>query len=181
MADLNNKQRAFVEHYLQCWNASEAARRAGYSAATARAQGARLLTNVDISEEIRRRLAELQAGADEVIKGLTDHARASMEDFIELLGDGNATVDLDKAKRAGRLHLIKKLKSKRRTLKKGEVEYETEIELHDAQSALVQLGRHHKLFTDKVEDDRVKALLDELADIRRRRAELARARETDRA
>jgi phage terminase small subunit len=31
------------------------------------------------------------------------------------------------------------------------VETEVEFELHDSQNALVQIGRHHKLFTDKSE------------------------------
>ncbi len=52
------------------------------------------------------------------------------------------------------LHLIKKIRLKRRrSLKAGqEWEQETiEIELHDAQAALIQIGRHHRLFTDRVE------------------------------
>jgi hypothetical protein len=118
----------------------------------------------------------LKAGADEVITRLTDHARGTMEDFIVVGEGGDAAIDLNQARDRSRLHLIKKIKSKRRKLKDGILEFETEIELYDAQSAVVQLGRHHKLFTDKVEDDRVKALLDELADIRRRRAEIERAR-----
>jgi phage terminase small subunit len=32
MAKLTDKQQLFVLHYVQCWNASEAARRAGYGA-----------------------------------------------------------------------------------------------------------------------------------------------------
>lgn len=36
------------EYYASCGNAAEAARRAGYSEKTARQQGERLLTNVDI-------------------------------------------------------------------------------------------------------------------------------------
>jgi len=42
----------FVAEYLVDLNATQAALRAGYSARTARAQGARLLTNVDIAREI---------------------------------------------------------------------------------------------------------------------------------
>lgn len=45
---MNARQRAFCEHYAACGNAAQAAREAGYSAKTARQQGERLLTNVDI-------------------------------------------------------------------------------------------------------------------------------------
>lgn len=178
---LNNRQRAFVEHYLRCWNASESARLAGYSVNSARSQGVRLLTDANIQAEITRRLAELKASADEVITRLTDHARGTMEDFIVIGEGGDASINLNQARERNRLHLVKKLKSKRRKLKDGNLEFETEIELYDAQNAIVQLGRHHKLFTDKVEDDRVKALIDELADIRRQEAELAKAQAGDSA
>jgi len=178
---LTRKQQAFVEYYLQSWNKSDAARRAGYSVKTAYSIGHELLKKPEILAEITRRLEELKASADEVITRLTDHARGTMEDFISINGDGTASIDLVSAQTANRLHLIKKMKSRHRRLKGGGTEIENEIELYDAQSALVQLGRHHKLFTDKIEDDRVKALLDELADIRRRRAELSRARDADTA
>ena len=29
-SELTDKQKAFINHYIQCWNATEAARRAGY-------------------------------------------------------------------------------------------------------------------------------------------------------
>ena len=51
----------FVEEYLKDLNATQAAIRTGYSVKTARSQGQRLLTNVDIQEAIqdaRRRLSE---------------------------------------------------------------------------------------------------------------------------
>lgn len=178
---LTHKQQAFIEHYLQCWVGAEAARRAGYSVKSARDAASRLLTDADIQAGITRRLDELKASADEVITRLTDHARGTMEDFIAINRDGTASIDLVAAQTANRLHLIKKMKSKHRRLKDGETEIENEIELYDAQNALVQLGRHHKLFTDKIEDDRVKALLDELADIERREAELAKAQPTSQA
>lgn len=176
MMALTNKQQAFVEFYLQCWNASEAARLAGYSKDSARTLGSRLLANVDIAEAIRVRLVELKASADEVLTRFTSHARGTMESFLLVRDDGSASLDLVKASEAKQLHLIKKLKTTRRTLKDGESEITNEVELYDAQAALTQMGRHHKLFTDKIEDDRIKALNDELNDIRARRAELERAR-----
>jgi len=51
---MNDKQRKFAEHYAICSNAAEAARKAGYSERTARSQGQRLLTNVDIVKYIRK-------------------------------------------------------------------------------------------------------------------------------
>lgn len=50
---MNERQRRFAEYYAACGNAAEAARHAGYSERTARSQGQRLLTDVDILEYIR--------------------------------------------------------------------------------------------------------------------------------
>lgn len=49
---LTPKQQRFVEEYLIDLNATQAAIRAGYSAKTAKQQGGRLLTNVDVSEAV---------------------------------------------------------------------------------------------------------------------------------
>jgi phage terminase small subunit len=53
---LSDKQRSFIDEYVVDLNASKAAVRAGYSPRTARSQGQRLLTNVDILAEIHKRL-----------------------------------------------------------------------------------------------------------------------------
>lgn len=51
---MNDRQRRFAEAYAACGNAAQAAREAGYSASTARSQGQRLLTDVDIIAYIRQ-------------------------------------------------------------------------------------------------------------------------------
>jgi phage terminase small subunit len=45
---LNEKQKAFCEYYASSFNATESAKKAGYSEKTARSIGQRLLTYVDI-------------------------------------------------------------------------------------------------------------------------------------
>ena len=138
---MNNRQRVFIEEYLRCWNASEAARRAGYKG-KANVTGARLLANVSISAEISRRLQELQMGTDEVLIRLTRQARGSMADFLDT---ETSQIDLARAERAGMLDLIKSFKHST-----GKVET-VSIELYDAQAALALVGRAHKLFVDRTE------------------------------
>jgi phage terminase small subunit len=151
---LTPKQRAFIAEYLKDFNGTQAAIRAGYSERTARQIANKLLTLVDISEAIDAEIAERSMSADEVLKRLAEHARADMGDFLDI-GSMAFQVDLEKAKEKGITHLIKKVKMRTTTtLSKEGVETEThdiELELHDPQAALVQLGRHHKLFTDKTE------------------------------
>lgn len=52
---LNEKQKAFCEYYASTFNATESAKRAGYSERTAYSIGQRLLKNV----EVQKYLAEL--------------------------------------------------------------------------------------------------------------------------
>jgi phage terminase small subunit len=58
MPILTPKQRLFVVEYLKDLNATQAAVRAGYSEKTARSQGQRLLTNVDIAAAIKKAIDE---------------------------------------------------------------------------------------------------------------------------
>ncbi len=55
------KQKKFVEEYLLDLNATQAAIRAGYSKKTAKSQGQRLLTNVDIQAQITKLRDKLSA------------------------------------------------------------------------------------------------------------------------
>ena len=75
MGDLNTRQKLFCNEYLIDLNATQAAIRAGYSERTARSQGQRLLTNVDIRAYIDERLQEqeetLIASQEDVLKTLT--------------------------------------------------------------------------------------------------------------
>ena len=133
---LTSKQQAFVAEYLKCWNASEAARRAGYSEHTASEQGSRLLANVSISAEIERRKAEITMSADEVLARLTEQGRAAYSGYFT--ADG--TVDLGKMISDGKGHLIKKVKP---------TQWGKEIEFYDAQAALALLAKANGL--DRIE------------------------------
>lgn len=151
---LTNKQRVFVEEYLRDFNATQAAIRTGYSPRTANEQGSRLLSYVSIKEAIAERIAQRRMSADEVLDKLSDIARGDMGDFLDV-GSMGFSIDLNKAKEAGKLHLLKKVKMRTTTtLSKEGVETEThdiDIELYDKVSVLEKMGRHHKLFTDKTE------------------------------
>lgn len=72
---MNRKQEAFVNEYVKCWNASEAARRAGYSKRSAGVYGHELLHKPEISEKIEQKIEELKMSADECLMLLADEAR----------------------------------------------------------------------------------------------------------
>lgn len=135
---LTAKQQVFINEYLTCWNASEAARRAGYSERSARKLGAELLTKPDVRTEIDARLAEMTMTADEALVRLAEQARSAYAGYIQ--DDGS--VDLAAMKRDGKMHLVKGIKRTRH----GDV-----IEFHDAQAALFKIAGVHGLTVERVE------------------------------
>lgn len=158
---MNYKQRIFIEEYLQVWNASEAARRAGYSEKTAYSIGWELLRKPEIAEAIRRRVADTTVGTNEGLALLSAQARANIAPLFkiaerwteapratdeiveETLGTDEKgdpvrlyrvrciVLDLDKLLDQQYGALIRKLKD---SPKEG-----LTIELHDAQAATVKL------------------------------------------
>lgn len=155
MARLSYKRRVFVEEYLRCWNATEAAKRAGYSPRTARSQGQRLLTNVDIQAAIKARLAEKAMWADEVLLRLAEQARAEYAAYF----NADGTVDLARMLQDGKGHLIRGTKWDRNN--------NLTVEFYDAHTALVDIGKHLGLFKDGVQvdiSDALAGVLERLAD-----------------
>jgi phage terminase small subunit len=151
---LSLKHQVFCAEYIRCWNATDAYQAAYPKASreTARRNGSDLLTKTDISAEIQRRVDELTMGGQEVLARLAEHARADYKDFITVADNGDINLDMMKAE--GKTHLIKKVTQRRtiRTTKDSQIdETVLSVELHDAQAALVQIGKHHKLFTDQVQ------------------------------
>lgn len=55
---MNHKRKTFIAEYLISGNATEAAKRAGYSARTAYSTGQRLLKNVEVMQEIQQKQNE---------------------------------------------------------------------------------------------------------------------------
>lgn len=140
---LTDKRKAFVDEYFKDWNATQAAIRAGYSESTAYSQGARLLKNVEIAEAIQEKINERAMSAEEVLDRLADQARGVDSSYYNG-ALGMLYLDAEKLIADGKAHLIKKVHYD----KDGDL---SSVELYDSQAALVHLGRHHKLFTDKVD------------------------------
>jgi phage terminase small subunit len=149
---LKPKQRMFVEAYLSTWNATEAARQANYTHPDV--QGPRLLGYVGIRATIDARLKEKAMGTDEVLARLAEQARVSIADFTtskivnltndkgEPTGETIQMVELDWEKVQARGHLIKSITNTR---------HGPRIELHDGQTALIQLGKAQRLFVERHE------------------------------
>lgn len=150
---LNPRQLAFCRFYVQCWNGTRAALKAGYKNGSGIHNTASKLLRSDAIKVEVARLSRLQTiGKNEITARLSSHAKADIIDFFSPVYaevDGVPTdeivgfrLDLNKAIEAGQTHLIRKITQDRY----GKLQ----VELHDAQSALVQLGRKYGLWLDKV-------------------------------
>ena len=94
---LKGKQARFVEEYLVDLNATQAAIRAGYSPKTARSQGNRLLTHVDIqaalSEAYMKRSERTELTQDWVLRGLEENTNRALCRVPVLDNEGKETGD----------------------------------------------------------------------------------------
>ena len=138
------KQRRFVEEYLVDLNATGAAKRAGYSAKSARTRGYRLLQNPEVAAAVAKaqdkRTARTQVSADRVV---TELAKVAFGDPRRLLSWGPGGVvlrdssELTEAEAA----LVSEV-SETRTAAGGT----RKVKLHCKLTALNALGKHLGLF-----------------------------------
>lgn len=98
--NLNPRQQLFAEYYMGVsnFNATDAARRAGYSMPYA--AGYRLSKNVHVLSRVRERMAGAQMDADEVMARLTNIGRLNVEHCLEEVTDSKGVVKVVKANRA---------------------------------------------------------------------------------
>ncbi len=173
---LTKRQQLFRDYYLVSFNATDAARQAGYKHPNQ--QGPELLKQPHIAAAIEERLGEVAMSANEVLARLTEHARSDIGEFLDI--DGN--LDLKRMKDSGMTRLVKKLntsKASGTTPKGGDWERETvTLELHDAQAALTTLARYHGLLGARGNEadpiHQVGMTLDEWrAEVAKRRADAA--------
>jgi phage terminase small subunit len=143
-AKLTDKQRAFVESYLQNWNASKSARCAGYKGNdnTLQSVGWENLRKPAIRDAIAQRCEENRITADEVLSRLRSLAQSDLGDLCDVLAHDTIGGILRAARDAGLSYLIKKVKES----KDGVME----VEFHDSLRALDILARH--LISTKLED-----------------------------
>jgi len=148
---LNDKQSAFVDAYLRTFNATKAAKEAGYSEKTAYSIGHNLLKQVEIKDALRVRYEANAMTANELLHHLAEIARGNIDDVI----DNKGNLDLARARELGKSPLIKSVRSKTVlfTDKDGEGSetFESEVGMYDRMKALELIGKHLAMFTDKVE------------------------------
>lgn len=138
VSTLTPKERAFLINYLAGETQVKAAATAGYK--QPEKQGWRLANSPKIRAAIDEILTAQEMPRLKVIALLSQQAEAAYAPYLRSQS-GRLSVDLDNLIADGLGHLIKGVK---------ETRYGQVVEFYDAQTALVQMGRYHGLFTDNV-------------------------------
>lgn len=167
---LTPKQQRFVEEYLVDLNATQAAVRAGYSAKTARQIGDENLSKPDIAEAIGKAIAEQSErtgiSADRVLTELAKIGFSDIRRAVKWFSQANvAMIDATEGEiEDGSVRFA--VANQVELISSADIDDETaaaiseismtdkgglRVKFHDKRAALVDLGRHLALFTDKVQ------------------------------
>jgi phage terminase small subunit len=153
---LRAKQQRFIDEYLVDLNATQAAIRAGYPRKTAGIIGFENLKKPNIAAAIQRamdaRAKRTEITADRVLREIACLGYSNVMHY-HVDGSNNLVLSPDAPPEA--MRAVSSIKRKTRIIpqKQGEpiVEHEIEFRLWDKNTALTNLGKHLKLFTDRLE------------------------------
>lgn len=156
MRKLTARQSRFVKEYLISLNASDAARRAGYAPQNVRVVSTNLLKKPHVSAAVakaQKKVADkLEITAERVLREIALCGFANMDDYTASDGD-TLRLDLSKTTREQRAAIAELTEDTTGGTGDGErkLVLRTKIKLWDKSRNLELLGRHLKLFTDKME------------------------------
>lgn len=158
---LTEKQRRFVDYYVETGNASEAARRAGYAEKAAYRTGSENLRKPQVKTAIDARLKELEdkriAKADEVMQFLTSTLRGEVKEervVVEGTGDGMSDARIIKVQVSAR----DRLEAAKSLLKR----YPMQLDAKEQKLRLQKLEAEIRA-AEQVDDDAV-TIVDDLGD-----------------
>ena len=135
------RQRLFVSAYLENGgNATAAARKATYR--TPEVDASRLLRNAKVRAAIDAGLKGAAMPANEVLARLSEIASDGLASFVNVHESGAWSIDLKRAKKAGKLWMLKKIKP---------TDEGPEIESYSVLDALDKLAKVHGLYLERQE------------------------------
>lgn len=153
---LTPKEEIFVREFLATGNATKAAIAAGYSASSAGVTGSKLLKKAKVAQELanlrEKLLSKLEITAERVLAGLGELAFFDPRKMFNPDGSMKKVTEMDDAT----VHALAGMDVEKlfKHFGKGQAEEVgtiTKVRLADRGLNLERLGRHFKLFTDKLE------------------------------
>lgn len=178
--ELSPKEQIFIREFLASGNATKAAAIAGYSAATAGQTGYKLLKKAQIQSELatlrEKLLSKLEISAEKVLQGLAELAFFDPRKMFNPDGSMKKLTEMDEAT----VHALSGMDVEKlfKHFGKGQAEEVgtiTKVRLADRGLNLERLGRHLKLFTDKLEVDGKLSMATVVREVRQRKQEYERS------
>jgi phage terminase small subunit len=165
--ELTKKQQVFVAEYLVDLNATRAAIAAGYSKHSAEITGCKLLRNAKVSEQISKKTAKrfekLEITADRVLQEIAKLAFLDPRKFYDENGNLKPVTELDDETAACLASVEVFEEFAGRGDEREKIGQTKKVRFADKGMNLERLGKHLKLFTDKVEHSGKLTLEDLLA------------------
>ena len=174
MARNNSRHDRFCREYIKDLNGTRAAIAVGYSAKTADRAASRLLSNVEVrallAKLTKKHADKLDLSAEKVLAELSSMGFSNMLDYMKVTEEGGAYVDLSSLtqKQAVAIQEVtvdEYVEGKGKHARKVK---RTKLKLVDKIRSLELLGKHLKLFTERVEVTGMAGLADAIAEARKR-------------
>lgn len=164
---LTEKQKKFCDEYIKLGNATQAAINAGYSKRTARSQGQRLLTNVDIKNYIDERMEQLASerimSAQEILERLSLIANAKIKETVVVANaEGYSEVEKPpdfKTQIQAMKELLKRYPDNDRLLEQTLRKLTAEADITEFKAAMIQSA------TDKSTEEKLDELLGKISEV----------------
>lgn len=164
---LTEKQKIFCDEYIKLGNATQAAINAGYSKRTARSQGQRLLTNVDIKKYIDERMEQLASerimSAQEILERLSLIAKADIKETVVVANaEGYSEVEKPpdfKTQIQAMKELLKRYPGNDKLLEQQLRKMKADADIAEFKAAMLQLA------TDKSTEDKLDELLGKISEV----------------
>ncbi len=176
MARTNSRHDRFCREYIKDLNGTRAAIAVGYGKKNARKIASRLLTNVDIQARVaeltKKHADKLDLDAEKVLSELSSMGFSNFLDYVNITEEGDAFVDLSSLtqEQAAAIQEITVNEYMEGKGKDGRKVKRTKLKLVDKIRSLELLGKHLKLFTERIEVSGTAGLAEALAAARKRRA-----------
>jgi len=147
---MTTKQKIFIDSYIAGgFNATKAAKQAGYSEKTAYSSGQRLLKDVEIKVEIEKRieqhLTEIGVNKKAVLEQISNLAFADIRQIFNEVGSFKNMQDIDERTAAA----ISGVKFTTKKNEDGDYEEVTDIKFADKKGVLEILCKHLGLVVEK--------------------------------
>ncbi len=175
MARRNPRHEIFAREYVKDLNGKRAAIAAGYAKNSAKVTASRLLTNANVQALLakltKKHADKLDLSTEKVLSELSSMGFSNMLDYIKTTEEGSAYVDLsnltrEQAAAIPEITVDEYVEGKGKHARKVK---RTRLKLVDKIRSLDLLGRHLKLFTEKIEVSGLEGLPERLDEARKRK------------